>query len=121
MQVALFMKNKIARQIALNGQEFLFVRNEVDDYHQQFDEVREIATISGIFHEAASYIKETNSDSGRMVSKSQPMILTLCDDNSHSLQKDDRVTIGTNIYYIVGKYDVKNLGVAYDISLEVLA
>lgn len=120
MQATLFMKNKIARQIALNGQKFSFVRNEVDDYHQQLDDVKEVATISGIFHEATSYVKETNSDSGRMVSKPQPMILTLCDDNSRSLQKDDKVTIGTNVYYVVDKHDIKGLGVAYDISLEVI-
>lgn len=120
MQATLFMKNKIARQIALNGQEFSFVRNEIDEYHQQLDDVKEVAIILGIFHEATSYVKETNSDGGRMVSKPQPMILTLCDDSSRSLQKGDKVTIGTNTYYIVEKHDIRNLGVAYDISLEVI-
>ena len=120
MQATLFMKNKIARQIAINGQKFAFVRNKTDDYHQQLDEVKEVATISGIFHEATSYVKGTNSDGGRMVSKPQPMILTLRDDNSRLLEKDDKVTIGSNTYYVIEKYDIKNLGVAYDISLEVI-
>lgn len=120
MQAALFMKNKIARQIAMNGQEFRFTRNKVDDYRQQLDDMEEVATISGIFHEATSYVKGTNSDGGRMVSKPQPMILTLCDDNSRLLQRDDKVTIGSNVYYVVEKHDIKGLGVAYDISLEVI-
>ena len=120
MQTTLFMKNKITRQIAINGQKFAFVRNKVDDYHQQLDEVKEVATISGIFHEATSYVKGTNGDGGRMVSKPQPMILTLCDDNSRLLEKDDKVTIGSNTYYVIEKHDIKGLSVAYDISLEVI-
>lgn len=120
MQATLFMKNKIARQIAINGQKFAFVRNEVDEYHQQLDEKNAVATIAGIFHEATSYVKETNSDGGRMISKPQPMILTLCDDNSRLLEKDDEVTIGDNVYHVIEKHDIKGLGIAYDISLEVI-
>lgn len=121
MQVALFLKNKIARQIAINGRQFTFARFGLDEYHQRLETSEVIATIKGVFHETTSYIKSADSDTGRMVSKPQPMILTLCDNNSRLLEKDDEVVIGSNTYRLIAKRDVENLGVAYDISLEVKA
>lgn len=120
MQVALFMKNKISRQIAMNGQTFAFVRNEMDQYKQQLDSASKVADVAGIFHETTAYVKETNSDGGRMISKPQPMILMLCDENSRLLQNGDKVTIGDRIYHIIEKRDLKGLGIAYDVSLEVV-
>lgn len=120
MQNVLFLKNKVARQITLNGQQFLFKRRNTDAYHQQSAIEEEVATISGIFHESTSYVRESSNDSGRMFTKPQPMILALRDNVSEEIQHNDTVNIGDCIYRVVSKKDVKNLGVAYDISLEVL-
>ena len=120
MQNVLFLKNKIARQITLNGQTFVFTRRDEDEYHQQLETEIEIATVSGIFHETTSFVRETSSDSGRMISKPQPMILILCDEESEKIQKNDKVVIGSESYHVIKKHDVKGLKVAYDISLEVV-
>lgn len=120
MQVTLFLKNKIKRQIFWNGQQFVFIRNVEDDYKQQSEEAKEIVSITGIFHEVTSYIKQTNSDGGQMIGKTQPMILTLCNEDSRLIEKGDKVTVGTDVYYVVEKHNVKGLDVAYDISLEVI-
>lgn len=120
MQNTRFLKNKIARQITLNGQQFSFERYATDKYHQQSSDVEEVTLVFGIFHETVAYVRESGSDSGRMVSKSQPMILLLCDDESKKIQHNDIVRIGDCTYHVVSKKDVKNLGVAYDISLEVI-
>lgn len=119
MQATLFLKNKIARQIAMNGRQFSFARFGLDEYHQRLETAEVVATIEGVFHETTSYIRSTDSDTGRMSSKPQPMILTLCDEASRLLEKDDEVVIGSNTYRLVAKRDIENLGVAYDISLEV--
>lgn len=120
MQNVLFLKNKIARQITLNGQQFSFKRRTIDKYHQQSAEEEEVTTVAGLYHETVSYVRENSSDSGRMVSKPQPMILLLCDDESKKIRHNDTVYIGECTYHVVSVKDVKNLGVAYDISLEVV-
>lgn len=125
MQIELFMKNKIKRQILWNGQDFNFVRYKQDNYHQDTDEVLYEFPFKGIFHEGGGYggmlnIELYERDGSRSVSKMKPMILCLKDDNTKQLLLGDVVFIGENKYKMVDKVDVKNLGIAYELSLEVV-
>lgn len=119
MQMALFLKNRISRQLELNGNKYTFVHYKVDEYKQLTDEVESSVEVVGLFHTTNSYIKESTGEGARIVSKPQPMMLMLFED-SEKLSKDDKVTIGSCIYKVVNKTDVNHFGVACDVSLELV-
>lgn len=117
MQMALFLKNKINRQISINGCEYVFNRHKVDKYKQMSNEVLENIIIKGLLHTTNVYVKSNESENSRIVKKQQSMILTLYDDGIQ-IKKDDAVVIVGKVYKVVEKTDVNNLSVAFDISLE---
>lgn len=124
MNVETYLRNKIVRQIKWNGQNFVFVRYVPDDYHQLKSEIETTFDIKGLFHEGGGYggmlnIELFERDGGRTVSKMKPMILCLYEDGK-CLAMDDFVTVGDNLYKIVDKIDIKNLRIAYEISLEIV-
>lgn len=123
MQVETFLRNKINRQILWNGQDFVFTRYEENQYHELTDEVEKTIEIRGVFHEGGGYGGMLNQElfereGSREFSKMKPMILCLYDEVSKDLQMDDRVVIGDDTYFVVAKNDVKNLHVAFEVSLE---
>lgn len=125
MQVQTFLRNKIKRQILWNGQDFVFKRYKQDEYHQMTDEVDQTFELRGVFHEGGGYGGMLNQElyereGSREVSKMKPMIICLYSDVSKQIQMDDRVQIGDEKYFVVEKNDVKNMNIAYEISLEMI-
>lgn len=123
MQVQTFLRNKIKRQIDWNGQDFIFRRYAENSYHEITDEVTQTFNVKGIFHEAGGYggmlnIELYEREGSREFSKMKPMILCLYDDVSKQLSLDDRVDVGDDKYFVVEKNDLKNMHIAYEISLE---
>ena len=123
MQVETFLKNKINRLIRWNGQELTFTRKEKNQYHEIIDDTEPKITIKGVFHDGGGYggmlnLELYTREGSREYDKSKPMILCLVDENSSQIIIDDEITIGTTDYTVVDKVDVKNLGIAYEISLE---
>lgn len=116
-QMALFLKSKITRQIQYNGSVYTFAKHIIDKFGQVSDEIGEEVTVNGIFHTVNSYIKNTDSEGARLISKPQPRMLMLVEDGS-KIGKDDVVVINGNKYKVTGKEDVSNFGVAFDVSLE---
>lgn len=124
MNVETYLRNKIVRQIKWNGQPFVFTRYKTDSYHQLTDEIDCEFKVKGLFHEGGGYggmlnIELYERDGGRTVSKMKPMILCLYEDGVN-LEMDDFVYVGDNLHKIVEKIDIKNLRIAYEISLEVV-
>lgn len=125
MNVETYLRNKIVRQIKWNGQRFTFTRYVSDSYHQLTDEIENIFEVNGLFHEGGGYggmlnIELFERDGGRTVSKMKPMILCLYEDGV-KLAMDDFVTVGDNLYKIVDRIDIKNLRIAYEMSLEIVS
>lgn len=123
MQVETFLRNKIKRLILWNGQDFVFKRYAENSYHEMTDEVAKTIEFRGVFHEGGGYGGMLNQElyereGSREFSKMKPMIICLCSDTTKDLQMDDRVVIGDNEYFVVAKNDMKNLHVAYEVSLE---
>lgn len=123
MQVDNFLRNKIKRQIKWNGQSFEFLRFEKNEYHELSNDVEKTFSLQGIFHEGGGYggmlnIEMYGRDGGRTVTKMKPMILCLYEDGVE-LDTDDVVFIGDYKYFIVEKNDIKNLKIAFEISLEI--
>ena len=123
MLVETYLRNKIKRQIDWNGQEFEFLRYKQNEYHELTDEVEKKFLFKGIFHEGGGYggmlnIELYERDGARTVSKMKPMILCLYED-AKDLDMDDTVLIGDCKYLVVEKNDVKNMHIAFEISLEI--
>lgn len=123
MLVETYLRSKIKRQIDWNGQDFEFLRYKQNEYHELTDEVEEQFLFKGIFHEGGGYggmlnIELYERDGARTVSKMKPMILCLYED-AKDLDMDDTVIIGDCRYLVVEKNDVKNMHIAFEISLEI--
>lgn len=118
-----FIRSKILRQVRWNGRNLVFIRYERDKYHQVTDNIEEEIHVRCVFHEGGGYggmlnIELYENDGARTVSKMKPMLLCMYEDGI-KLDIDDEVQIGNYWYRIVEKNDVSNLGVAYEISLEI--
>lgn len=116
-RMSVFLKSKVARQIQYNGSVYIFSKHLVDEFGQVSDQLGEATKVNGLFHTVNSYIKNTDSESARIISKPQPRILALAE-NSHKVEKDDVVEIEGKRYKVTGICDVNNFGVVNDISLE---
>ena len=94
----------------------MFKKVVEDDYHQKV-ESEETIKVNGIFHESYSYAKSEDSDGARLVKKPQSMILVMFDDGN-KLEKDFILEMSGRVYVVTEKHNIKNLDVAFDVSLE---
>lgn len=122
MQVKVFMANKIKRQVLWNGQDFVFTRYVKNEYHELTDEVEKEIKIKGVFHEGGGYggmlnIELYERDGARSVSSMKPMILCTYEDGVN-LKMDDEVVIAGSKFRVVEKNNVKQINVAFEVSLE---
>lgn len=122
MEATLFLKNKINRHIQWNGQDFTFYRYAKNKYGELSSEIEREFNFKGVFHEGGGYggmlnIELYERDGARINSKMKPMILCGYDDGK-DLLIDDWAEIGGTVYRIVGKQDVKNMNIAFEISME---
>lgn len=123
MEATLFLKNKLMRHIEWNGQELTFYRNEKNHYGEIDEEGIEAKfTFKGVFHDGGGYggmlnVEMYERDGSRTTTKFKPMILCSYEDGKN-LAVDDWVKIADNVYHVVGKNDVKNLRIVFEISLE---
>lgn len=124
MEAVLFLRNKLFRHIKWNGQKITFYRNKLNEYHEIInDEIEEEFEFKGLFHEGGGYggmlnIELFERDGARTTSMMKPMVLCMYEDGE-PLQMDDWCIINNNRYKIVDKNDVKNLGIAFEISMEI--
>lgn len=125
MESTLFLKNKLYRHIEWNGQMLTFYRNARNEYGEVIDDDVVIDfTFKCLFHDGGGYggmlnIELYERDGARTITKFKPMILCKYSDG-FPLQMDDMVDINDNTYRVVEKNDVKNLGIAFEISLEAI-
>ena len=117
MRVEEFLKNKIIRQLKMNGRNFTFERYSEDKYHQRSDETTVIKSLVGLYHEGNTYIKANDAEGALLVKKNTPMILCLYEDGCE-IDKGDIVIISDKKYSVVYKTNIQNFDIAFDISLE---
>lgn len=114
-----FLKNKIERQIKINGQEFTFTRFKEDEFHQISDTSLIEIVLDGVFHTSNSYVNQLTSDGSKTFTKPQAMILTLYE-QGNMIKTNDMVIISDNKYKVVRINNINNFDVAVDISLELM-
>jgi hypothetical protein len=117
MQYALFMENKVSRQIAINGSDFSFTHSAEDKYHNATTETT--VALRGIYHQSTSYQSKTATDGSVTSSKPSPQILCLYKDGS-KVSKGDEITVNDKKMFVTGMEDVQQLHVVSQISLEVI-
>ena len=115
----LFLKNKINRQIKQNGSVYIFKQFGVDEYGQRLDEVQNEITVEGLFHETVNHIKLTESDAARVIDVPKSYILCLFEQGKE-IEMDNIVVINEKEYRVIGKTNVGNYNIAFDISLELI-
>lgn len=115
-----FERYKLTRFIKTHGTLYGFTIQGKNVFGESSpSETPETVEIPGVYHETQGYVTSTATDGSNIKSKPSSLIMCLKED-SISLKRDMVTTIQGKDYKIVDLRDVNNLGVACDISLELV-
>lgn len=119
MKTPKFQPHKVKRMIDTLGVMYQFNRDKINKYKESTGEQDLIAELKGVLHSTASYVTKTATDGSTITAKQSPQILTN-DPKAKLLHIDDKVIIDNCTYKVTGVLDINMLGLAFDISLEVI-
>lgn len=119
MKTPKFQPHKVKRMIDTLGVMYQFNRDRLNKYKEPTGEQELIAELKGVLHSTASYVTKTATDGSTIAAKQSPQILTN-DPKAKLLHIDDKVIIDNCTYKVTGVLDINMLGLAFDISLEVV-
>lgn len=119
MKTPKFQPHKVKRMIDTLGVMYQFNRDRLSKYKESTGEQELIAELKGVLHSTASYVTKTATDGSTITAKQSPQILTN-DPKAKLLHVDDKVIIDNCTYKVTGVLDINMLGLAFDISLEVV-
>lgn len=119
MKTPKFQPHKVKRMIDTLGVMYQFNRDVLSKYKESTGEQELIAELKGVLHSTASYVTKTATDGSTVTAKQSPQILTN-DAKAKLLHIDDKVIIDNCTYKVTGVLDINMLGLAFDISLEVI-
>lgn len=109
----------VKRNILAHGQEFTFHRPELSTFNEPTSN-ETLITLQGLFHQTRGYITRNTTDGTVSRSQPQPMVLALVKPESQSLQINDYMLYCNQKYRVTGINDINNLGMALEISLELI-
>ncbi len=113
-----FEKHKLIRFIKSRGQSYTFTASGTNQFGEPTGQKKTVE-ISGVYHETQGYVTSSATDGSNIKSKPDSLIMCLVEDTTE-LATGMMVTIQGKDYKVVDLRDVSNLGVACDISLEVV-
>lgn len=119
MKTQKFQPHKVKRMVDTLGVTYQFNRDVLNKYKEPTGEKKSIAELKGVLHSTASYVTKTATDGSTITAKQSPQILTN-DPKAKLLHIDDKVIIDNCTYKVTGVLDINMLGLAFDISLEVV-
>lgn len=119
MKTPKFQPHKVKRMIDTLGVMYQFNRDKLNKYKESTGEQELITELKGVLHSTASYVTKTATDGSTITAKQSPQILTN-DPKAKLLHIDDKVIIDNCTYKVTGVLDINMLGLAFDISLEVV-
>lgn len=119
MKTQKFQPHKVKRMIDTLGVMYQFNRDKLNKYKESTGEQELIAELRGVLHSTASYVTKTATDGSTITAKQSPQILTN-DPKAKLLHIDDKVIIDNCTYKVTGVLDINMLGLAFDISLEMV-
>lgn len=113
-----FEKHKLIRFIRSLGQSYTFIAPGTNQFGEPTGQ-KEVVEVSGVYHETQGYVTSSATDGSNIKSKPDSLIMCLVEDATE-LTTGMVVTIRDKDYKVIDLRDVNNLGVACDISLEVI-
>lgn len=119
MKTPKLQAHKIHRMVETIGLEYTFRRPVLDNHKEPTGETTTVVTLKGIMHSTAGYVSKTTSEATTIQSKYSPQILTDSQE-AKKLNINDELTIGEKHYKVSGVTDINSLGLAFDISIEVV-
>lgn len=119
MKTPKFQPHKVKRMIDTLGVMYQFNRDVLNKYKESTGKQEFIAELKGVLHSTASYVTKTAADGSTITAKQSPQILTN-DPKAKLLHIDDKVIIDNCTYKVTGVLDINMLGLAFDVSLEVV-
>lgn len=112
---------KIKRELKRSGKDYKFERRTINAFKEPTDNLYEVGTVLGIYHEQNSNVQITTGDTTQIRTKKIPMILCLYDDTtSLHLQVGDEVVINSKRLKVTGVVNIQEWNIIADISLEVI-
>ena len=109
---------KINQFIKRWGKVYTFTKPGENKFGEPTGEVESV-DIPGVYHESSSYISQTASDAGTVVSKLNTWIFCRTED-AQKVKHGMSVIIDGKEYKVTGTRDMEKLKLACDISLEVV-
>lgn len=116
----LFFRNRLLRQINMNGMELTFVRYVLDDYGQKTDEIDKEIVLKGIFHQNLGNKIDLNGQDASLVSTKTVNIVTCLYEDAIDIEMNDELEVSGDIFKVVNKVNIGMLDTAMKIYLEVL-
>lgn len=113
-----FEKHKLARFIKTQGRTYTFTAPGINQFGEPTGRKKTVE-VSGVYHETQGYVTNSATDGSNIKSKPDSLLMCLVEDTVE-LVREMTVTISGKEYRIVDLRDVNNLGVACDISLELV-
>ena len=113
-----FERHKLIRFIRSQGRTYTFTSQGTNPFGEPTGQGKTIEVL-GVYHETQGYVTNSATDGSNIKSKPDSLIMCLVEDTVE-LVREMTVTISGKEYKIVDLRDVNNLGVACDISLELV-
>lgn len=115
-----FEKHKLTRFINSQGQEYTFLLPESNSFGEPVEgEVSKEVTIRGVYHETQGYVT-SKADTGSNI-KTKPDAQIICHfSDTKNLKTGMVVQIWEKSYQLIDLRNINNLGVACDLSLELI-
>lgn len=116
-----FEAYKIKREIKRSGRDYKFFRPVANKYGEPTEEMEDIGTIGGLYHEQSEHIMVSMNDTTQVRTKKTPSILCLYSDTSSlAIVIGDRVKINDKTLKVTGVINIQEWSIISDISLEVV-
>lgn len=109
----------VKRNILAHGQEFVFHSPELNTFNEPIHD-ETLITIQGLFHQSRGYITRNTTDGTVSRSQPQPMVLALVNPQTQAIRINDYMLYCNQKYLVTGINDINNLGIALEISLELI-
>lgn len=119
MSLVDIQRHKLAKSIDHYGRTYTFTRQKHNDFGEPEGPPEDVLTIKGLWHETQSYITLASSEGSVVRSKPSPQIMVLWE-GDFPLRQGDLLEYRNYTYKVTGFHDPTNLGIALDISLEVV-
>lgn len=113
-----FERHKLIRFIRSQGRTYTFTAPGTNLFGEPTGQKKTLE-VSGVYHETQGYVTNSATDGSNIKSKPDSLIMCLVEDTVE-LVREMTVTISGKEYKVVDLRDVNNLGVACDISLELV-